>query len=117
LPRRLTTEEFIRRARAAHGDKYDYSRVEYRGRHRKVAIGCPVCADEVNRARTRQRAEQWNLLRKESIRPEEIATVLETISQWTTRQGVEELTGYKASWFRDTAEVVEHLGFGEKRKE
>jgi hypothetical protein len=25
-----------------HGDKYDYSQVEYRGRSRKVTIGCPV---------------------------------------------------------------------------
>ena len=42
MSKRLTTEEFIRRGRAAHGDRYDYSRVEYGGRHRKVEIGCPV---------------------------------------------------------------------------
>ena len=42
MNKRLTTEEFLRRARAMHGDKYDYSQVEYRGRSRKVSIGCPV---------------------------------------------------------------------------
>ena len=26
---KLTTEEFIKKARAVHGDKYDYSKVEY----------------------------------------------------------------------------------------
>jgi hypothetical protein len=26
---KLTTEEFIKRAREVHGDKYDYSNVEY----------------------------------------------------------------------------------------
>ena len=38
---RLTTEEFIRRAKERHGNSYDYSRVVYRGRHRKVEIVCP----------------------------------------------------------------------------
>jgi len=27
--RKLTTEEFIERAKKVHGDKYDYSKVEY----------------------------------------------------------------------------------------
>ena len=26
---KLTTEEFIKKAREVHGDKYDYSKVEY----------------------------------------------------------------------------------------
>lgn len=29
--RRLTQEEFIRKAREEHGDKYDYSKVAYVG--------------------------------------------------------------------------------------
>lgn len=37
----LTTEEFIKRARAVHGDKYDYSKVEYVNSHTKVCIICP----------------------------------------------------------------------------
>lgn len=38
----LTTEQFIERARAKHGDKYDYSRVEYIDTNTPVIIGCPV---------------------------------------------------------------------------
>lgn len=36
--RRLTTEEFIARAQAAHGDKYDYSKVKYVNKETKVCI-------------------------------------------------------------------------------
>ena len=36
-----TKEEFIKKAREVHGDKYDYSKVEYEGNHNKVCIICP----------------------------------------------------------------------------
>ena len=35
------TEEFIEKAREVHGDKYNYSKVEYKGMHTKVCIICP----------------------------------------------------------------------------
>lgn len=41
MPRKLTTEEFIERARAAHGDLYDYSKTVYSGKDKRVAIICP----------------------------------------------------------------------------
>ena len=34
-------EEFIKKAREIHGDKYDYSKVEYVNSHTKVCIICP----------------------------------------------------------------------------
>jgi len=37
---RLTTETFIQRAKEIHGDKYDYSRADYRNAHRKIVILC-----------------------------------------------------------------------------
>lgn len=37
----LTTEEFVRRAKAIHGDKYDYSKVVYQKKDSKVCIICP----------------------------------------------------------------------------
>jgi hypothetical protein len=40
--KKLTTEEFIEKARKVHGDKYDYSLVEYNGNRKKVKIICPV---------------------------------------------------------------------------
>ena len=36
-----TTDEFIKDARAVHGDRYDYSKVEYNGNKVKVEIICP----------------------------------------------------------------------------
>ena len=41
-PKRLTTEDFIRRAKEVHGDKYDYSKVEYVDYRTKVCIICPI---------------------------------------------------------------------------
>jgi len=40
MARKLTTEEFIEKARELHGDRYDYSKVEYVGSHAKVEISC-----------------------------------------------------------------------------
>lgn len=42
MPKKLTTEEFIKRAREVHGDKYDYSKVEYKKANEKVEIICPI---------------------------------------------------------------------------
>ena len=41
MARRKTTEEFIKDARKVHGDKYDYSKVEYIRANIKVCIICP----------------------------------------------------------------------------
>jgi Zn finger protein HypA/HybF involved in hydrogenase expression len=38
---RKTTEEFVVEARAIHGDKYDYSGVNYQNSKTKVCIACP----------------------------------------------------------------------------
>ena len=38
----LTTEDFIRKAKEVHGDKYDYSKVEYVNGKTKVCIICPM---------------------------------------------------------------------------
>ena len=40
MSQKLTTEEFIKKAREVHGDKYDYSKVEYVGNKAKVTIIC-----------------------------------------------------------------------------
>lgn len=42
MKKRLTTEEFIKKAKCVHGDKYDYSITEYKSYHSKVLILCPV---------------------------------------------------------------------------
>jgi len=40
--RKSTTEEFIERARKIHGDKYDYSLVEYKNAKTKIKIICSI---------------------------------------------------------------------------
>lgn len=37
-----TKEDFIKEARLVHGDKYDYSKVEYVNNHQNVCIICPI---------------------------------------------------------------------------
>jgi hypothetical protein len=70
--RKKTKEEFINDARKVHGDKYDYSKVEYVNKRTKVCIicqkhgefwqtsgnhiqgnGCPKCRNEANGERLR----------------------------------------------------------------
>lgn len=40
--RRMTKEEFIKRAKEIHGNKYDYSLVDYKGCNIEVQIICPI---------------------------------------------------------------------------
>lgn len=39
---RKTTEQFVAEAKSIHGDKYDYSKVDYQGNQVKVCIICPI---------------------------------------------------------------------------
>lgn len=41
MTRKLTNEEFIQKATARHGDRYDYGKVEFKNTRSKVAITCP----------------------------------------------------------------------------
>jgi hypothetical protein len=41
MPKKLTTEQFIEKSQKVHGDKYDYSKVEYVNNKTKVCIKCP----------------------------------------------------------------------------
>lgn len=40
--KKLTANEFIKQARNVHGDKYDYSKVEYVNSKTKICIICPI---------------------------------------------------------------------------
>ena len=39
---KIKTKEFIEKAKLVHGDKYEYSKVVYRGVNQKVCIVCPI---------------------------------------------------------------------------
>ena len=40
--KKLTNEQFIEKAKNVHGNKYDYSKVDYKGNDIKVCIICPI---------------------------------------------------------------------------
>lgn len=42
---RLTSPAFIRKAQEVHGDRYDYSKVQYKNASTKVVVGCKVHGD------------------------------------------------------------------------
>ena len=42
MPKKLTREEFINRARSIHGNRYDYNLVKYRGINKDVIIICAL---------------------------------------------------------------------------
>jgi ribosomal protein L36 len=45
MPRKRTTKEFIEKAKEKHGNKYDYSKVEYKNNKTKVSIICKKHGD------------------------------------------------------------------------
>ena len=74
----MTKEVFIKKAKDRHGDKYDYSKVEYKNNKTKVCIicpkhgefwqiagnhltgnGCPFCANELKKDRKRSNTEEF----------------------------------------------------------
>ena len=42
MPKRSNTNDFIKKAKEKHGDRYDYSKVEYLNNSTKVKIGCEI---------------------------------------------------------------------------
>ena len=42
LQHRMTTQEFIKKAEEVHGNKYDYSKVEYVNCNTPICIICPI---------------------------------------------------------------------------
>lgn len=42
MGKKLTSKEFIEKSKKVHGDKYDYSLVDYIGAHTKIKIICTI---------------------------------------------------------------------------
>lgn len=49
--KRLTTEEYIKKAKEKHGDVYDYTKTVYKNSTSKVVITCPIHGDWETNAR------------------------------------------------------------------
>ena len=50
MSKRLTTQEFIEKSKQVHGDKYNYSKVNYVNAQSKVTIICPIHGEFEQRA-------------------------------------------------------------------
>lgn len=85
--RTLTTEEFIEKARAIHGDKYDYSKVNYKHNTKKVCLicsthgyfyqrpqnhlagrGCPICKSSKGELSIKTILDKYNIKSKSQYR-------------------------------------------------
>lgn len=91
---KLSTGEFIRRAREVHGDRYDYSQVEYVNNHTKVRIICPVHGvfEQVPMSHLKgiNCPECGNAARKVPLSPEKMAGKLEKAkATWQAKYGVD----------------------------
>lgn len=91
---KLDTQEFIRRSREVHGDRYDYSQVEYVNNHTKVRIICPVHGvfEQVPMSHLKgiNCPECANVGRKAPLSPEKMASKLEKAkATWQAKYGVD----------------------------
>lgn len=66
MTKKLTTEEFISKSRRIHGNKYDYSLVDYQGENVKVHIICPKHGKFVQRAGNHVRGAGCSLCANET---------------------------------------------------
>ena len=64
---KMTTEEFIELARAIHGDKYDYSKVEYVNSGTKVCIICPEHGEFMQRPANHLQGEECKKCSTEKV--------------------------------------------------
>ena len=65
--RSLSKNDFINRAKQIHGDKYDYSKVEYVNQHTKVCIICPIHGEFLQFPQTHLRGSGCNKCKGKKI--------------------------------------------------
>jgi len=114
MTRKLTTEEFIEKARELHGDRYDYSEVKYDGNRRKVVIICnehgrfqQQAANHASRTRPTGCPECGHLSMVEAFRKTADAFILQSISLWGDRYDYSQLD-YRNSYTHVTITCKEH---------
>lgn len=72
MAKALTTEEFIQKAKVVHGEKYDYSQVEYATKNIPVVIICPKHGPFKTKPSTHMKSgcvDCWKESRKKSSGP------------------------------------------------
>lgn len=84
MSHKKTTEEFIRESNKIHSNKYDYSKTEYIGAHKKVCIICPIHGEFQQEPNMHIRGHGCPECGKEKKRLNKILTTEEFISKAKT---------------------------------
>lgn len=94
---KLTTEKFIEKSKQVHGNRYDYSKSEYKGNFEKVCIICPKhgefwqYANQHMQGRGCPHCRQSSLERevREFLEKEGIEYVAQKRSKWLSKQSLD----------------------------
>lgn len=113
MSKRKTTEEFIEEAKKVHGDKYDYSKVEYVNARTKVCIVCPEHGEFWQIPDSHLRGRGCRLCgrdvagNKKRIHTYEAcfqdASKYETLKEFRLNSNVSYVISYKNGWIKDYA--------------
>ena len=87
---RMTTEEFINKAKSVHGDRYDYSKTKYVGYRNKLIITCSKHGDFTQRAEGHLNGHGCSVCSRSSLEEE--------VSVFLTGLGIKYIEQYKAQW-------------------
>jgi hypothetical protein len=67
MPRKLTTDEFIRRSKEKHGDRYDYSISTYENRRTKIQYICKTHGIVLQNPLSQGRCSEFLLISRLSL--------------------------------------------------
>ena len=87
---RLGKEEWVKRAKEVHGERYDYSRVKYKSLRDEVEIGCPVHGFFMQNARSHIQGRGCRLCAYDTRR--------KTLEEWIAQ--VNEIHNFKYDYSR-----------------
>ena len=85
--KKLTTEEFVKKAKSVHGNKYDYSKTVYVHSKKKVVITCPIHGDFSIRANHHLDGVGCHKCAKENADKRHTLTTSQFIEKATSKHG------------------------------
>lgn len=84
---KLTTEEYINKAKEIHGNKYDYSKTVYKSNKENVVITCKIHGDFSQVARVHLRGAECPLCRRKMLTDKKFLTTEQFISKAKEKHG------------------------------
>jgi hypothetical protein len=108
MGKKITKEEFIERARKVHGDKYDYSKIEYVNTSTKVCIICPEHGEFWQIPTSHMLGYGCDLCSKNSINKEQFLNKINIVDERLGRKYKYDITGYKNMSLKIPVTCQEH---------